>query len=117
MASAAERYEPGDVVIVPFPYTDLTSTKERPALVVSSGAFNQGRDVILCAITSQLAQTEHSVLLGKEDLRSGRLVKPSRVRVSRIVTMDQSILRARVARLRPETLARVRRELIALFTG
>lgn len=116
MASADERYEPGDIVIVPFPYTDLSAAKERPALVVSNASFNRGHDVIVCAISSQLAQTEHSVLIGKEDLRSGKLAKPSRVRVSRIATLERSILRARVAKLRPETLARVRRELGALLS-
>jgi mRNA interferase MazF len=48
-------YKRGDVVLVPFPFTDLTSAKQRPALVVSADAFNSTRDdVLVAAITSQV---------------------------------------------------------------
>ena len=48
-------YEFGDVVLVPFPFTDQTTTKKRPAVVVSSQAYHRTRaDLILMAITSQL---------------------------------------------------------------
>lgn len=47
-------YEFGDVVLVPFPFTDQTGTKKRPAVIVSSAAYNVARpDVILMPITSQ----------------------------------------------------------------
>lgn len=45
----------GEVVLVAFPFTDLTTAKMRPALVVSSDAFNsRSLDVIVAAITSQI---------------------------------------------------------------
>lgn len=45
----------GDVVLVPFPFSDQTSTKKRPAVVVSSDAYHRDRsDVILMAVTSQV---------------------------------------------------------------
>ena len=48
-------YNFGDVVLVPFPFTDQTGTKKRPAVVVSSAAYNGARrDVVLTAVTSQL---------------------------------------------------------------
>ena len=44
----------GDVVLVPFPFTDQTTSKKRPAVVVSSDSYHVGRpDLILMAITSQ----------------------------------------------------------------
>jgi len=47
-------YSFGDVVLVPFPFTDQRTTKKRPAVVVSSDAYNQERpDIILMAVTSQ----------------------------------------------------------------
>ena len=43
----------GDVVLVPFPFTDLSDTKRRPALILSSGAYNEATgDVIIAQITS-----------------------------------------------------------------
>lgn len=47
-------YEFGDVVLIPFPFTDQTASKKRPAVVVSSNAYNRERlDLILIAVTSQ----------------------------------------------------------------
>ncbi len=43
-----------DIVLVPFPFTDLTTSKKRPALVVSPDSYNSGPDVIIAFITSQL---------------------------------------------------------------
>ena len=49
-------YNFGDVVLVPFPFTDQTTTKKRPSVVVSSDQYNVARpDVIVMAITSQLS--------------------------------------------------------------
>ncbi len=48
-------YRFGDVVLVPFPFTDQTTTKQRPAVVISSAAYHKARpDVILLAVTSQM---------------------------------------------------------------
>jgi mRNA interferase MazF len=48
-------YRFGDVIVVPFPFTDQTATKKRPAVVISSEAYQRERpDLILMAITSQL---------------------------------------------------------------
>jgi len=48
-------YEFGDILLVPFPFTDQSTTKKRPAVVVSSSAYNLERpDLILLAVTSQV---------------------------------------------------------------
>lgn len=51
------RYKCGDIVLVPFPFTDLSSSKRRPAQVISSDSFNdQMQDVVLAAITAITSQ-------------------------------------------------------------
>ncbi|MFH1870705.1 MAG: type II toxin-antitoxin system PemK/MazF family toxin [Pseudomonadota bacterium] len=48
-------YSFGDVVLVPFPFTDQSGAKKRPAVIVSSSAYNTGRrDLVIMAITSQV---------------------------------------------------------------
>jgi len=67
-----------DVVLVPFPFTDQTATKKRPAAVVSSEAYHQqGPDIILMAITSQFrpASTVGEVVV--QHWQSAGLIKPS----------------------------------------
>jgi mRNA interferase MazF len=49
------RFSFGDVVLVPFPFTDQSGTKKRPAVVVSSQSYNAGRrDIVIMAMTSQV---------------------------------------------------------------
>ena len=56
MATSA-RFSFGDVVLVPFPFTDQSGTKKRPAVVVSSHGYNASRrDIVIMAITSQVRQ-------------------------------------------------------------
>ena len=79
----------GDVVVVPFPFSDLTQAKRRPALVV---ATLTGDDLILCQITSQAVRDEYAVPLRQEDFESGGLRQASNVRPNRIFTADQRLI-------------------------
>ena len=109
-------YEPGDVVLVPFPFTDLSSAKRRPVLVLSSRDFNaHSQDFIVCGITSNLANTAHSVLIDNKDMLRGRLPAPSRIKVGKVATLLQSLSVRTVGRIRPDVLARARKELLTIL--
>ena len=57
-------YRQGDIVLVSFPFTDLTSSKRRPALVLSPDSFNAaGEDLVLAAVTSQITDDPNAVRL------------------------------------------------------
>ena len=82
----------GDVVLVPFPFTNQSTTKQRPAVVVSSSAYAQARpDVVLMAITSQvrtpLAFAEALVV----DWQAANLLKASVVKPL-LATLEQSLV-------------------------
>ena len=62
------RFVKGDVVVLPFPFSDLTNTKPRPALVVANQIQN---DVILCQITSQNFRNSYSIAIDESDFNSG----------------------------------------------
>jgi mRNA interferase MazF len=110
------KLDAGDLVLVPFPFTDLSSAKARPALVLSAAAYNEAsRDVILCGVTSNLANAAHSVLVEPGDMASGKLLAPSRIKVDKVVTLQQSLLRKRLGSVEPAILAAVLREFRALF--
>jgi mRNA interferase MazF len=106
----------GDIVLVPFPFTDLTGQKRRPALVVSPDGFDP-EDLILCAITSRLSSRllPWDVALDTQDLTSGRLPRPSVIKVGKLFTMHQALIIGRFGRVRPQKLADVLTVLQGLF--
>ena len=68
----------GDVVLVPFPFTDQTATKKRPAVVVSSDAYHRDRpDVILMAVTSQVRPAAGVGEVAVQRWKEAGLLKPS----------------------------------------
>ncbi len=68
----------GDIILVPFPFTDQTMSKKRPAVVVSSRAYSRGRsDLIIMAITSRLHQVNRIGEKTLIDWQAAGLIKPS----------------------------------------
>ncbi|MBI2077892.1 MAG: type II toxin-antitoxin system PemK/MazF family toxin [Euryarchaeota archaeon] len=110
------KLEPGDVVLVPFPFADLSSRKTRPALVLSSAQYNAtDPHVVLCGLTANLANAAFSVLVDPADVVGGTLPRASRVKVDRIVTVDQRLVRRHLGRLVPAALSQVWKEFHQLF--
>jgi mRNA interferase MazF len=104
------RYKQGEVVLVAFPFTDLSGVKQRPALVVSADWFNRvGDDCVLVAITSNIpARLKHDeLLLSASDLTRAGLPKPFIVRAGKIFTLQQSLIRKPLGKLPPLTVANV----------
>ena len=86
-------YRQGDIILVFFPFTDLTSSKRRPALVISPDFFNAaGEDLILAAITSHITDDPNSIQLTESDFASGRLPKKSIVKTTKLFTMHSSLI-------------------------
>jgi len=94
----------GDVVVIPFPFSDLTQAKRRPALVL---ATPNGDDVILCQITSQAIRDRYAVPLTDSDFAQGGLHQTSNVRPNRLFTADQAIILYRAGGLRSDKLNEV----------
>lgn len=79
----------GSVVIVRFPFTDLSSTTLRPAIVVQN---LPGEDMILCMVTSQMARDADAIPLNSHDFARGTIHKPSNVRPNRLFTGANSLV-------------------------
>lgn len=106
----------GDVVLVPFPFTDLSGQKRRPALVVSPDGFDP-EDLVLSAITSRLPGRllPWDVSLQAQDLVDGTLPRPSVVKVGKLFTMHQALIVGRFGRISEQKLTEVLRALQRLF--
>lgn len=108
------RFVKGDIVVVPFPFSDLSSTKKRPAFVV---AVLTGEDLILSMITSKQRSDVYSVSLSGADFASGGLRQDSFVRPNRLFTADASIVRYTAGRASPEKTEEIIAKLIAILNA
>jgi mRNA interferase MazF len=99
----------GAIVLIPVPFTDLSSTKRRPVIVISSATYNQTTsDMIVVAMTSNPAQTPYSFTITNQDLVEGSLNRPGQVRTDKIYTLSQSIAVRVFGRVKIETLERIK---------
>ena len=94
----------GDIVVVPFPFSDLSSSKKRPAMVLS--CLN-GDDLILIQITSKTSKDPYAILLEESDFASGSLHQPSHVRPNRLFTADRKIILYTAGKLKSDKLNEV----------
>jgi len=78
----------GDIVLFPFPYTDLTNRKLRPCLVISD---EMGEDILLCQITSKrIRKDKYSVEIKKNETIDGSLQVDSYIRANMIFTANKT---------------------------
>jgi mRNA interferase MazF len=104
----------GDVVVVPFPFSNLRESKRRPALVLAS---LDGDDLILCQITSQATRDRYSMPLGTSDFSEGRLSHPSHIRPNRLFTADQAIVLYKAGSLLASKLDQALERVIKILRG
>lgn len=107
-------YKKGVVVVVPFPFSDLSQTKRRPALVIKD---LHGDDIILCQITSQPIKDGYEIQINTSDFESGTLNKTSNVRPNRLFTLDRNIIKKSVGDLKSQTMDRIINKLVEIITS
>lgn len=89
----------GDIILLPFPFTDLSNnSKRRPAIVISNSLVNKTDDVICALITSNLRNDEFSYKLDNKDLATALKV-PSEIRCHRLFTADKNIVVKKISSL------------------
>jgi len=106
------KFVKGDVVVVPFPFSDLTQAKRRPALVIVT---LEGDDLILCQITSQAIKDNYAISLDDKDFETGSLKQISNVRPNRIFTADSHIVLYKVGNLKIEKLNEVIEKVVEII--
>jgi len=109
-------YKQGDILVVPFPYSNLSSVKNRPVLVMSNERYNaNSEDVVICAITSNPKSAEYSVPFGNEDLAYGAVPSRSRIKADKLFAIEKSQIRKSVARVSDTIINRVKDQMLLLF--
>ncbi len=103
----------GDVVVIPFPFSDLSGAKRRPALVV---AALPGDDVILCQITTQSFFNSYAIPISYDDFAEGGLHSDSNIRPEKLFTADSAIIAYRAGSLTQTKLQEVLAKVVEILS-
>ena len=106
------RFVKGDIIVVPFPFSDLTQAKRRPAVILTELA---GDDRILCQITSAKVSDKYAIELDNSDFETGSLMQSSNIRPNRIFTCDIRIILYRVGHLKPDKMAEIIQKVVEIL--
>jgi mRNA interferase MazF len=102
----------GDIVVIPFPFSDLSNSKKRPAMVL---ATLKGDDIILCQITGSRSD-EYSIKFNNGDFEKGKLVHENNyIRPNRIFTADKSIILYKIGTLNNNKIDEAIKKLIEII--
>ena len=111
-------YKQGDIVLVPFPFTDFSTFKQRPALIISSNRFNRSQDdLVIAAITSHLTPRKMPLeyrLTPAEQATAG-LSHHSAVKLAKIITLDARLIRKKLGSLPPHSIKKIMTDFQKIF--
>ena len=102
----------GSVVLVPFPFSDLSQAKLRPAVVMADAGRD---DWILCQVTSRPYGDDRAIAITDQDFETGGLRVPSVARPGKLFTAHEALLTAEVGRLRATAFERIRQGVVSMF--
>ena len=105
------RIKQKDLVLIPFPFSDMSSSKVRPGIVISNDKFNsQGDDCLIVPVTTVLKDMDYSFGIFQEDMKEGELKFKSRVRVDKIACIHQSLVKMKIGVLNDNVLNKIKTE-------
>jgi mRNA interferase MazF len=102
----------GEVVVLPFPFTNLSAAKRRPALVLAN---TRGDDVILCPISSQIREDLYAIPLESRDFFKGSLHMSSSIRPNVLFTADKILIEKKVGILKKSKTEKVVEEICMIL--
>ena len=103
------------IVLIPFPYSDFSGKKVRPALIISNLRFNKNEDIIICAITSSIKDRPYSIIINQNDTVNKKLVDESQVRLDTITRIKKSLIIKEIDILNDKTFKKAMEILNTIF--
>lgn len=105
-------YKKWEVILVPFPFTDLTTIKKRPALIISHNDYNKADNLVIALITSNIRENNEDYKIVKWS--EAGFPKESVIRM-KFATVDKSIIVKKLGKLKKEDIDSFKEKLIAFF--
>jgi mRNA interferase MazF len=108
-------YNFGDIVLLQFPFTDLTTTKKRPAVIISSFEYNSKRpDIIVMAVTSRIREIQSFCDVIIKEWKQAGLIKESAIKPM-IITIEKDLILAKLGQLQKQDTQALRNNLQTIF--
>lgn len=107
-------YSRGEIVWVRFPFSDATTTKLRPALIISNEQVNRTGDYPLVQVTSRLRNDNLSLAISEKDFTGTPLLKQSEIRLHKIFILHESLIESGITNVSARYMKRVVSEILKL---
>ena len=109
-------YKQRDIVLIPVPFTDLSTRKRRPVVILSNDEYNGNReDIVVAAITSYISDDRYSIHITESDFEEETLPRPSMIRADKIYTLNQYIVHKRFDSLKKDVFEELLKKIRTLF--
>jgi mRNA interferase MazF len=106
-----------EVVLLPYPFSNLRCTKVRPAVIVSNNRFNRkSDDCVMVPLTAVIKDEPYSVVVGQANMSFGKLLKLSRIRADKIFCVEKNLITMKIGKLKDDSFERVREEIFKIFS-
>jgi mRNA interferase MazF len=99
------KYSQGDIILLPYPFTDLSNTKQRPAVIISKDSVNK-QNFIVAKITSVIRGDRFSFPIAPIDI-DRELKYDSEVRTNEVFTVSQTLIIKKFASFKKESIKRL----------
>ena len=100
----------GDIILIPFPFTDLAGNKKRPAIVLASGNL----DIVVAFVSAQIKWKENTDVFLKPTIENG-LKKDSIVRLSKLATLDKDLAIGLIGQVDEDAIKSINKSLIKVL--
>ena len=100
----------GDIVLIPFPFTDLSGNKNRPAIIL----VDSEEDVTVCFITTQLRLKSEFDILLQPSYQNG-LKRASMIKLNKLATIDKELIIGKLGRLDKNNLNMMNQNLLKIL--
>ena len=105
-----------EIVLLPYPFSNLERTKVRPALVISNNHFNKkSDDCIMIPLTTIIKDEPYSVIIEQCNMSFGKLLKSSRIRADKIFCIEKSLIRMKIGKLNDNSFEKIKEEIFKIF--
>lgn len=109
-----EEFVKGDVIVIAYPFSDFSTSKKRPALVIANP---DGNDLIICQITSRAHFDKYSIPIVNNDFTTGFLDLESYIRPNKIISIDKSIISYKIGKINKRKIQEVINSVVKILNN